>query len=64
MVKDLNMLDHIMNEMVKVPRGGFLSNDDMMALHQFLSLSCINSNSKYLFAPQDEGEAAVLPQCA
>ena len=21
-VKDLNMLDHIMNEMVKVPRGG------------------------------------------
>ena len=60
----LRFLPSEVNEMVKVPRGGFLSNDGMMALQQFLSLSCINSNSKYLFAPQDEGEAAVLPQCA
>ena len=34
----------ILNEMVMVPRGGFLSNDNMMASHQSLSLSCINSN--------------------
>jgi hypothetical protein len=40
----LRFLPSEVNEMVKVPRGGFLSNDGMMALQQFLSLSCINSN--------------------
>jgi hypothetical protein len=36
-VKDLNMLDHIMNEMVKVPRGGggFLSNDGTVPIYHY-----------------------------
>ena len=60
----LRFLPSEVNEMVKVPRGGFLSNDGMMALQQFLSLSCIKLKVSLHHKTQDEGEAAVLPQCA
>ena len=59
----LRFLPSEVNEMVKVPRGGFLSNDGIAAIsilivHKFKLKVSLHHKT------QDEGEAAVLPQCA